>query len=522
MGSNVLFMKEYYAYIRVSTQKQGQKGVSLIEQREAIERYASREHLVIKEWLEERVTAAKTGRPVFGTMIRNLKKRKACGVIIHKIDRSARNLKDWAMLGEMIDEGIDVHFTTENLDLTSRGGRLSADLQAVVAADYIRNLREETLKGIYGRLKQGLYPFCAPFGYLNNGGGQLKTPDPERAPLIREAFELYGTGNYTLASLATKMRVRGLRSKSGQTLSAKRWSKVFNNSFYVGIIRLLFSGETFQGLHEPLVSSQLFERVQRVLKGRSGIRVARKDFLFRRMLRCKTCKLSLIAERQKGFIYYRCHSKTCKGVCVREDVIDAHIADRLEPIEIPQSIASDIRALLPAEEERMMSQKDALLKTLLLRKSNCASRLERLTDALIDGLIDKCAHEERRGKLLFEQNAISQEIRHIEDNPEIILQRVKKNLELWESLYSSYISGNLIEKRELLSELTSNCQIFGKSLLFKLSEPVSTFEKARTVRIGDPFRDEPRTFLRALIVQAKKEMAKEAANDNSSSCKKTA
>ncbi len=52
----------------------------------------------------------------------------------------------------------EVHFANESLDLQSRGGRLSADIQAVVAADYIRNLREETRKGFYGRLKQGLCP----------------------------------------------------------------------------------------------------------------------------------------------------------------------------------------------------------------------------------------------------------------------------------------------------------------------------------------------------------------------------
>lgn len=75
----------------------------------------------------------------------------------HKIDRGARNLKDWANLGDLIDGGVEVHFAHESLDMNSRGGRLSADIQAVVAADFIRNLRQETRKGFYGRLKQGIY-----------------------------------------------------------------------------------------------------------------------------------------------------------------------------------------------------------------------------------------------------------------------------------------------------------------------------------------------------------------------------
>lgn len=117
-------------------------------------------------------------------MLKLLRNGKAAGVVIHKIDRSARNLKDWADLGELIDQGIEVHFANESLDLNSRGGRLSADIQAVVAADYIRNLREEAKKGIYGRLKQGFYPMRAPIGYLDNGAAKPKTIDPVRGPLV--------------------------------------------------------------------------------------------------------------------------------------------------------------------------------------------------------------------------------------------------------------------------------------------------------------------------------------------------
>ena len=72
------------------------------------------------------------------------------------------DIKDWANLGELIDGGVEVHFANESIDINSRGGRLYADIQAVVAADYIRNLRDEVKKGLYGRLKQGLYPMPAP------------------------------------------------------------------------------------------------------------------------------------------------------------------------------------------------------------------------------------------------------------------------------------------------------------------------------------------------------------------------
>lgn len=188
-------MKLYYAYIRVSTVKQGEKGCSLQEQRAAIAGYASKQRLHIVEWFEEQETAAKRGRPVFTRMLKLLRSGRAQGVIVHKIDRSARNLRDWADVSELIDSGVEIHLAHENLDLQSRGGRLSADIQAVVAADFIRNLREETKKGVRGRLKQGLYPLPARIGYLDQGRGLPKIPDPVMAPLVRKAFELYAPNN---------------------------------------------------------------------------------------------------------------------------------------------------------------------------------------------------------------------------------------------------------------------------------------------------------------------------------------
>ncbi|MBR9702275.1 recombinase family protein, partial [Candidatus Pacearchaeota archaeon] len=167
-------MEKVYGYIRVSTAKQG-KGVSLVEQKDAIDAYAKRHNLTIGKWFEEVETAAQKGRPVFSEMIKLLKKGKSNGVIMHKIDRSARNMRDWSELTELADnDGVQVHFVQESVNLLRDNDRLSADMQAVVASHYVRNLRKETIKGLYGRLKQGVYPFQAPIGYLDTGAGNPK------------------------------------------------------------------------------------------------------------------------------------------------------------------------------------------------------------------------------------------------------------------------------------------------------------------------------------------------------------
>ena len=277
-------MGSVFAYARVSTLRQGEKGVSLQEQRDAIERYAGSRGLTIERWFEERESASHAGRQAFNQMLQLLRRGRAQGVIIHKIDRSARNLEDWADVGKLADAGVEVHFAAENVDLRTVGGRLSADIQAVVAAHYSRNLREEVKKGFYGRLKQGFYPLRAPTGYLDQGAAKPKIFDPARAPLVREAFELYGSGRVSLPELAEVMSRRGLRNRDNGVITFGGLAKMLRNPFYIGLMRIS-NGGTFQGNHEPLVTTEVFEKVQAMLSGKRVDRANHHVFTYSRLVR---------------------------------------------------------------------------------------------------------------------------------------------------------------------------------------------------------------------------------------------
>src|SRR5271166_2995793 len=270
-------MIAYLAYIRVSTVKQGEHGASLHEQRDAIVQFARRNNLHIAEWFEERETAAKIGRREFNQMLGTLKRKRAAGVIFHKIDRSARNLKDWSVIQDLADQGIDVRFAQEAVNLGSNEGKLTGDFLAVIASHYIRNLREEVKKGIRGRLKQGIYPLHDPIGYLDQGSGKVKIPDPVRAPFIRTAFDLYASGTLSLRGLSWQLFDRGLRGRSGKRLDANQLNKILRNPFYVGIIRMR-SGENYHGLHLPLISTDTFSHVQDRLNGKKNVQAIKHNF----------------------------------------------------------------------------------------------------------------------------------------------------------------------------------------------------------------------------------------------------
>ena len=457
-------MRSFYGYIRVSTVKQGQHGVSLQEQKDAIERYAATHGFALVEWFRELETAAKRGRPAFTIMLEKLKTRAADGVIIHKIDRSARNLRDWADLGELIDAGIEVHFTAESLDLSSRGGRLSADIQAVVAADYIRNLREETKKGLYGRLKQGLYPWGAPLGYLDQGKAKPKVPDPERAPFIRRAFELYATATYDLKRLRKELQLLGLTNRRGGPLSLSGLNTILRNPFYTGLIKVKRTGMMYTGVHEPLISLTTFDRVQAVLNGKLNARVRKHDFLFRRLLTCGHCGYSLIGELQKGRVYYRCHTEGCPTTGVREDSVKAHIDGLLAPMQLTDEELAELQAALSDLGDRKLELQRDHRAALELSKGKINERLTRLTDAYIDRLIDEATFMERRESLLRELRALEERLASTTEAQGEALAAVSKFLERVKSIQHMYNLALPHEKRDFLRDATSNRLVRGRDV----------------------------------------------------------
>jgi site-specific DNA recombinase len=482
-------MKKVFGYIRVSTVKQS-SGVSLQEQKEAIIRYASKNQLEIIEWFEEQETAAKQGRPQFTKMMKLIRSGKSMGVIIHKIDRGARNLKDWGVLGDLIDEGYEIHFAHESLDMDTRGGRLAADIQAVIASDYIRNLREETQKGINGRLKQGLYPFRAPIGYINNGGGKVKTIDSIKGPIIKKAFLLYASNKYNLEKLCNEIQEFGLTNEIGNRISITTMSKILNNPFYAGILKV--NENTYQGVHEPLISVSTFNQVQNILTGKTNATGLKHDFLFRRYVKCEYCQYSLIGERQKGNVYYRCHSKSCQIKTIREEILELEIHKIINQVKLSKEEGQVLDDLLLKAQTNWTYIQSGIEESLNLQHSKALQRIDKLTDALLDSLIDKETFEQKKEKILFEIQDINERRAKISGEKDNIFKKAKNYIELAKSLTKSYLNGNTEDKRDLLKIITSNFTINKKNLMFTIKSPFAEIANRYNLSECAPSREIPR------------------------------
>jgi site-specific DNA recombinase len=490
-------MKPYFGYIRVSTPKQG-RGVSLDEQRSAIVTFAERRGIKIAEWFVETETAAKQGRTEYTKMIRGLESGKAEGVVIHKIDRGARNMKDWANLGELIDAGVDVQFAHDNLDLRSRGGRLAADIQAVVAADYIRNLRDEVLKGFYGRLKQGVYPLPAPVGYLDRGAGIPKAIDPLMGPLVRYAFERYAKGDIGLISLKDELSARGLKTNRSSSLSVTGLAGVLHNPFYKGIIRIVKRGESFQGAHTPLITKALFDQVQDVMSGKHIQKAKSHAFRYRAMIEHTGCTRRLTGEIIKGrFVYYRCHGRRCKGAVAPEHVIDKAVSAEILRVACTAEDMGDLRDLVK-DEYAKQSVSTAQDKTSLeLSLAKCNERIELLTDALLDGAIPKEVYDQRNARLLDQRCDLQNQMVALGGKPGWLKRHEEFELNNTEILRYEILPDD--EKRELVSALCLNFTLEGKTPAITLRFPYKQIAETQGVDYGGPSTGDVRTRAKMIL-----------------------
>jgi hypothetical protein len=183
------------------------------------------------------------------------------------------------------------------------------------------------------KAEQGIWPTVTPLGYRNllgPDGKKIIEPDPETGPLIARLFEWYAAGTLSLREAARKVRAAGLvRRKSGAPVPV---STVPAQSALRRRIRVERS--LLPGTHQPLVSPELWERVQGVLDGRQANKHRRNkhNFAFSGLIACGHCGCSIVGEiKKQRYIYYHCtgYKGRCDEPYVREEILERHFSDLL-------------------------------------------------------------------------------------------------------------------------------------------------------------------------------------------------
>ena len=218
--ANVQIKRKAAIYARVSSKEQEKEGFSIPAQLKLLTAYAAEKGFSVVQQYVDVETAKKSGRSGFTAMVEFFREEakakvaaNSCRVLlVEKTDRLYRNLKDWVTLDEL---DLEIHFAKENV-VFSRDSRSSEKfihgIKVLMAKNYIDNLSEETKKGMLEKAEQGIYPSFAPLGYINVqcDDKRFVQPDPALAPVIRQLFEWYATGNYSLLDMARKANSEGL------------------------------------------------------------------------------------------------------------------------------------------------------------------------------------------------------------------------------------------------------------------------------------------------------------------------
>jgi site-specific DNA recombinase len=190
--------------------------------------YAASKGFEVAEEFTDVETAKASGRTNFGQMLAYLEKnpRTCRTILVEKTDRLYRNLTDYATLDKL---GVSIHLVKENQIIgpdSKSSEQFVHGIKVLVARNYSQNLGEETVKGMTEKARAGIYPSFAPVGYRNVDGPHGKriiVPDPETSHTVRELFERFSTGNYSVKRLAAQFRDEG-RTLRGRILQQPRAS----------------------------------------------------------------------------------------------------------------------------------------------------------------------------------------------------------------------------------------------------------------------------------------------------------
>lgn len=256
-------------YARVSTDAQaGEDRFSIPEQLSRCRAYCEAHDInVIDEYVDPGFSGASLDRPALKSMLSDIEAGKVDAVVVYKLDRLSRSQKDTLHVIEDVLMTSDCAFVSlsESLDTSTAWGRAQIGLLSCFAQLERENIKERTRIGKVGRAKSGKYHGGSPpIGYRFVDGKLVINED--EAPYVREVFARTGAGE-SVTHILADLKARGVRIR-GKEPSLPWISRLPFHQVFAG--RVTFEGETYEGMHEPLIDPEEFDRIQKVAEARKA------------------------------------------------------------------------------------------------------------------------------------------------------------------------------------------------------------------------------------------------------------
>jgi site-specific DNA recombinase len=346
-GENLLVEEikhTYCLYARKSTEADDKQVLSIDSQIKEMQLLAERESLNVVEIKRESHSSKEVGqRPVFNQMITDLHNQKFNCILTWAPDRLSRNAGDLGSIVDMMDRGKLHEIRTYGQKFTNNPNEkfllMILGSQAKLEND---NKAVNVKRGLRTRCEMGWRPGQAPTGYLNERHLDKKCqcrPDPKRAHIIRQMFEHVGNEGWSGRKIYKWLKDIDFRTKNGKHLVLANIYLLLRNNFYYGEFEYpVGSGNWYNGKQIPIITKDLFDKVQEHLDGRYIPKTESKEFAFTKLMKCGYCNSGITADEKfkklkdggtNRHVYYLCANKTREG-CNNPPINETDLIQELE------------------------------------------------------------------------------------------------------------------------------------------------------------------------------------------------
>jgi len=343
---------KYLLYARKSTESEERQVLSIDSQIQEMLRAAEKDGLEIVDIRRESHSAKDSGqRPVFNEILNDIKIGKFNGILTWAPDRLSRNAGDLGSLVDLMDQGLLTEIRTNGQRFANNPNEkfllMILCSQAKLEND---NKSLNVKRGLKTRCEMGWRPGTALTGYSNEKRTDRKCQvlvDLERAPIVKQMFEKIGNDHWSGSRLYHWLKFEiNFKTRGNKNLSRGNLYRILQNTFYYGVFEYPGnSGNFYNGKHEPLITKELFDRVQQQLT-RNPMNRETREFAFTRLMICGTCGSGISAcEKYKKlkngtvskYIYYGCtKSKNlhCDNGYIREEDLIKQLVEIIDQIDV--------------------------------------------------------------------------------------------------------------------------------------------------------------------------------------------
>lgn len=405
-------MNNAVVYTRVSTTEQATNGHSLGGQKKDCLEFAVRNNYKVLEVFEEQGESAKTiDRSELQRMMEYCAKNKKYGIkalILWKIDRLARNMEDYHFLNSFFNKlGIQILSATEIND-NSPVGKLTRNILGAFAQFENDQKSERVKNGMQQALSEGKWIWKAPYGYKLINGDLFQ--DEEKAPVVKRIYELFATGLYR------QSQIREILKKENIEITPTQIFYILRKSIYCGKIYSTLADNPVKGDFEPIVSEELFNKVQNLIFGSNPVVTSyirnNPEFPLKQFILCPFCGCPLTASKSTGrknkrYSYYHCYNKNCKSqVRIKQDKLEMMFLEYLTYIKPDEQYAKDFKKCLKeAYNKAIADTKNRNIKLNNDLKS-AKEKKDRVVDFYLEGKLTDDIYNSKLAK-------IEDEIQHI-------------------------------------------------------------------------------------------------------------